>query len=174
MCLRSTLTAPVAISSSLSLIERSSLIKLLGFRLGNWSNQEELTVSTLVSPIASNSETAVRELNHWINGTPTADTSGRFGDVFHPATGRLASRVPLATEAEVDAAVQAAAAAFPAWAAQPPLRSARVLFRFREIFEQRLDEVAALITNEHGKVNSDARGEATRGLEVVEFATGIP
>ena len=86
----------------------------------------------------------------------------------------MQARVPLASEAEVEAAVAAASAAFPAWAAQPPLRRARVLFRFREIFEQRLDEVAALITREHGKVNSDARGEATRGLEVVEFATGIP
>ena len=131
-------------------------------------------MSTLTSPITTASDIAVRELTHWINGAAVAGTSGRFGDVFHPASGRLASRVPLATDAEVDAAVQAAAAAFPAWAAQPPLRRARVLFRFREIFERRLDEVAALITNEHGKVNSDARGEATRGLEVVEFATGIP
>jgi malonate-semialdehyde dehydrogenase (acetylating)/methylmalonate-semialdehyde dehydrogenase len=94
--------------------------------------------------------------------------------VFHPASGKVQARVPLATVAEVDAAVAAAAAAFPAWAAQPPLRRARVLFRFREIFERRLDEVATLINREHGKVFSDAKGEATRGLEVVEFATGIP
>jgi hypothetical protein len=101
--------------------------------------------------------------------------SGRFSDVFHPASGNVQARVPLATRAsEVDAAVAAAAAAFPAWAAQPPLRRARVLFRFREIFERRLDEVATLINREHGKVFSDAKGEATRGLEVVEFATGIP
>jgi malonate-semialdehyde dehydrogenase (acetylating)/methylmalonate-semialdehyde dehydrogenase len=86
----------------------------------------------------------------------------------------LQAKVALATPAEVDTAVAAAAAAFPTWSAQPPLRRARVLFRFREIFEQRLDEVAALLTSEHGKVFSDARGEATRGLEVVEFATGIP
>jgi malonate-semialdehyde dehydrogenase (acetylating)/methylmalonate-semialdehyde dehydrogenase len=132
-------------------------------------------MSTLASPIAAASESAAtRELTHWINGAPVAGTSGRFGEVFNPATGQVQAHVPLATDAEVDAAVQAAAAAFPAWAAQPPLRRARVLFRFREIFEQRMDEVAALITAEHGKVNSDARGEATRGLEVVEFATGIP
>jgi len=132
-------------------------------------------VSTLVSPLAAASETLpVRELTHWIGGKPVAGTSGRFGDVYHPATGQIQAHVPLASESEVDAAVQAAAAAFPAWSAQPPLRRARVLFRFREIFEQRLDEVAALLTSEHGKVNSDARGEATRGLEVVEFATGIP
>ena len=114
------------------------------------------------------------ELHHWIGGAPVAGTSGRFGQVFHPATGQVQARVPVATEAEVDAAVQAAARAFPAWSAQPPLRRARVLFRFREIFERRLDEIAACITREHGKVNSDARGEATRGLEVVEFVAGIP
>jgi malonate-semialdehyde dehydrogenase (acetylating)/methylmalonate-semialdehyde dehydrogenase len=82
--------------------------------------------------------------------------------------------VPMANAAELDAAVRAAQAAFPAWSAQPPLRRARVMFRFRELFEQRLDDFARLITSEHGKVFSDARGEATRGLEVVEFATGIP
>jgi malonate-semialdehyde dehydrogenase (acetylating)/methylmalonate-semialdehyde dehydrogenase len=80
----------------------------------------------------------------------------------------------LANRAELDAAVVAAEAAFPAWSAQPPLRRARVMFRFRELFEQHLDDFARLITSEHGKVFSDARGEATRGLEVVEFATGIP
>jgi malonate-semialdehyde dehydrogenase (acetylating)/methylmalonate-semialdehyde dehydrogenase len=101
-------------------------------------------------------------------------TSGQFGDVYNPATGRVQAKVALATSAEVDLAVTAAARAFPAWSAQPSLRRARVLFRFREIFERRLDEVAALLTSEHGKVFSDAKGEATRGLEVVEFATGIP
>ena len=110
---------------------------------------------------------------HWIGGRSVAGQSGRFSDVFHPATGTVQSRVPLASDAEVDTAVAAAAAAFPEWSAQPPLRRARVLFRFREIFERRIDEVATLINREHGKVFSDARGEATRGLEVVEFATGI-
>ncbi len=118
--------------------------------------------------------TAIPELNHWIAGVPTPGTSKRFSDVYHPATGQIQSRVPLATEAEVNGAVAAAAAAFPEWSSQPPLRRARVLFRFREIFERRLDEVAILINREHGKVFADARGEATRGLEVVEFATGIP
>lgn len=132
-------------------------------------------MSTLLSPAAVASSTAeIRDLSHWINGHRVAGSSGRFADVFHPASGQVQARVPLAADTEVDAAVRAAAAAFPAWSAQPPLRRARVLFRFREIFEQRLEEVAALITREHGKVNSDARGEATRGLEVVEFATGIP
>src|SRR5580704_3181957 len=116
----------------------------------------------------------LREVHHWVNGQTLTGTSGRFGDVYNPASGELQARVALATPAEVDTAVAAAAAAFPDWSSQPPLRRARVLFRFREIFERRLDEVAALLTSEHGKVFSDARGEATRGLEVVEFATGIP
>jgi malonate-semialdehyde dehydrogenase (acetylating)/methylmalonate-semialdehyde dehydrogenase len=128
--------------------------------------------ATATSPTATTP--TITELNHWINGAPTPGTSNRFADVYHPATGRIQSRVPLATAAEVDAAVSAATAAFPDWSAQPPLRRARVLFRFREIFERRLDEVAALINREHGKVFSDARGEATRGLENIEFATGIP
>jgi malonate-semialdehyde dehydrogenase (acetylating)/methylmalonate-semialdehyde dehydrogenase len=116
----------------------------------------------------------LREVQHWINGQTVTGTSGRFGDVYNPASGEVQAKVTLATAAEVDVAVAAAAAAFPEWSAQPPLRRARVLFRFREIFERRLDEVAALLTSEHGKVFSDARGEATRGLEIVEFATGIP
>jgi malonate-semialdehyde dehydrogenase (acetylating)/methylmalonate-semialdehyde dehydrogenase len=132
-------------------------------------------MSTVASPISPATRiSTVSDLSHWISGARVAGASGRFSDVFHPASGRVQSRVPLASAAEVDAAVAAAAAAFPEWAAQPPLRRARVLFRFREIFERRLDEVATLINREHGKVFSDARGEATRGLEVVEFATGIP
>ena len=94
--------------------------------------------------------------------------------MFNPSTGQVQGRLPLATDAEVDAAVAAAAAAFPDWSNWPPLRRARIMFRFREIFEQRIDEVAALINREHGKVFSDAKGEATRGLENIEFATGIP
>ncbi len=128
--------------------------------------------STLTPP--AELSTPVRKISHWINGASFAGASGRFADVFNPAIGHVQAQVSLASDAEVDAAVQAAAAAFPSWSAQPPLRRARVLFRFREIFEQRIDEVAALLTSEHGKVNSDARGECTRGLEVVEFATGIP
>lgn len=123
---------------------------------------------------ASAADRKVREVQHWINGRAVAGASGRFGDVYNPASGEVQAKVAMATAAEVDAAVAAAASAFPEWAAQPALRRARVLFRFREIFERRLDEVAALLTSEHGKVFSDARGEATRGLEVVEFATGIP
>jgi malonate-semialdehyde dehydrogenase (acetylating)/methylmalonate-semialdehyde dehydrogenase len=125
----------------------------------------------------STSETAApatREIVHWINGQSVAGRSNRFTDVCDPARGTVQARVALASVADVDAAVSAAAAAFAEWSSQPPLRRARVLFKFREIFEARLDEVAATVTSEHGKVLSDARGEAIRGLEVVEFATGIP
>jgi malonate-semialdehyde dehydrogenase (acetylating)/methylmalonate-semialdehyde dehydrogenase len=113
-------------------------------------------------------------LSHWISGKPVAGQSGRFGDVFNPATGEVTGRVPLATVAEVDAAVAAAAAAWPAWAATPPLRRARVMFKFKEILEQRKGELARAITLEHGKVLSDADGEVVRGSDVVEFACGIP
>ncbi len=133
-------------------------------------------MATATAPGATAAEETahLREVGHWIGGQLVAGSSGRFGDVYNPATGRVQARVALATEAEVARSVSAAAAAFPDWSQQPPLRRARVLFRFREIFERRLDEVAAMLTSEHGKVFSDARGEATRGLEVVEFATGIP
>jgi malonate-semialdehyde dehydrogenase (acetylating) / methylmalonate-semialdehyde dehydrogenase len=133
--------------------------------------------SVTASPITASlkvSDADLPRLTHWISGARLEGASGRFGDVFHPASGQVQSRVPLANADEVDQAVAAAAAAFPEWAAQPPLRRARVMFRFREILEQRLEEIAVLINREHGKVLSDARGEATRGLEVVEFATGIP
>jgi len=132
-------------------------------------------MSTAVLPdIAVDSTSAPRAITHWIAGKPVAGTSGRTANVYNPATGQVQALVPLANRAELDAAVAAAVAAFPEWSAQPPLRRARVLFRFRELFEQHLDDFARLITSEHGKVFSDARGEATRGLEVVEFATGIP
>jgi malonate-semialdehyde dehydrogenase (acetylating) / methylmalonate-semialdehyde dehydrogenase len=134
-------------------------------------------MSSLTTPVSApvqHSDIEIRQVAHWIAGARVQGASARFADVFHPASGTVQARVPLADEAEVDRAVAAAAAAFPEWSSQPPLRRARVLFRFREIFERRLEEVAALINCEHGKVLSDARGEATRGLEIVEFATGIP
>jgi malonate-semialdehyde dehydrogenase (acetylating)/methylmalonate-semialdehyde dehydrogenase len=100
--------------------------------------------------------------------------SDRHADVFDPATGAVTKRVPLASVEDVRAAVDAAQAAFPAWAATTPLNRARVMFRFRELLERHAGDLAAIITSEHGKVLSDARGEVTRGLEVVEFACGIP
>ena len=116
----------------------------------------------------------LRTISHWIDGRKVAGVSGRSSNVYNPATGEVQATVPLANRDEVEQAVDSSKRAFPGWAAQPPLRRARVLFRFRELFESHLDEIAAQITSEHGKVLSDAKGEATRGLEVVEFATGIP
>ena len=106
---------------------------------------------------------------HFINGQPVEGTSGRLADVFNPATGQVSGRVALATRAEVDGAVAVAAAAFPAWQNTPPLRRARVMFKFRELVERELPHLAATISSEHGKVFSDARGEVIRGLEVVEL-----
>ncbi len=116
----------------------------------------------------------VNTYTHWIGGNAVAGNSGRAADVFNPSLGIVASRVALASESEVDDAVRAARAAFPAWAATPALKRARILFRFKEILEQRRAELATLIASEHGKLVSDAAGEVTRGLEVVEFACGAP
>jgi malonate-semialdehyde dehydrogenase (acetylating)/methylmalonate-semialdehyde dehydrogenase len=117
---------------------------------------------------------AVRELSHYIGGKTVKGTSDRFGDIFNPATGEISAHVPFATSAEVDAAVTSAAAAFPEWSAVTPLQRARVMFRFRELIGANMDELAALLTAEHGKTIADAKGSITRGLEVVEFACGIP
>jgi malonate-semialdehyde dehydrogenase (acetylating)/methylmalonate-semialdehyde dehydrogenase len=116
----------------------------------------------------------VRDIPHWVGGREVAGTSGRFADVYNPALGRASGRVAFASADEVAAAVANAHAAFPGWAATPPLRRARVMFKFKELIERDLDQLARLISSEHGKVVSDARGEATRGLEVVEFSCGIP
>ncbi|MBV8890161.1 MAG: CoA-acylating methylmalonate-semialdehyde dehydrogenase [Alphaproteobacteria bacterium] len=114
------------------------------------------------------------DVQHYINGSLVAGSSGRAGDVFNPASGEVSRRVALASAAEIDQAVAAAAAAFPGWAATPPLTRARIMFRFKELLERDSDALAAIVTDEHGKVLSDAKGEVTRGLEVVEFACGIP
>jgi malonate-semialdehyde dehydrogenase (acetylating) / methylmalonate-semialdehyde dehydrogenase len=110
---------------------------------------------------------------HWIGGRPTPG-SGPPLEVFNPATGAVTRRVLLATDAEVRAAVQSAQSALPAWANTPPVRRARVLARFLELLNRERDALAALITAEHGKVFADAQGEVTRGIEIVEFACGIP
>jgi len=113
-------------------------------------------------------------VNHWINGASVAGESDRTGPVFNPATGEEVGAVALASDAEVAKAVAAAAAALPAWAATPPARRARVIFKFKELLEANMDQMAELVTREHGKVLSDAKGSITRGLEVAEFACGIP
>jgi len=113
-------------------------------------------------------------IEHFINGRRVAGNSDRFGEVFNPATGSVEKHVPLASDAEVESAIAAAKAAFPAWSETPPLKRARVMFRFKQLLDQHHDELAQLITLEHGKVLSDAHGEVTRGIEIVEFACGIP
>jgi malonate-semialdehyde dehydrogenase (acetylating)/methylmalonate-semialdehyde dehydrogenase len=114
------------------------------------------------------------DIPHFIDGKRIAGKSGRGGDVFNPATGEKIRRVEFASPGEVDAAVQSAAKAFPAWAATPPLTRARILFKFLELLAREHDNLARVISEEHGKVFSDAHGEITRGVEVVEFACGIP
>src|SRR5438552_3829568 len=114
------------------------------------------------------------DISHFINGKRVQGSSGRGGDVFNPATGEKVRRVGFASAADVDAAVKAAAAAFPGWAATPPLTRARILFKFLEILAREHDALARVISEEHGKVFSDAQGEITRGVEVVEFACGVP
>jgi malonate-semialdehyde dehydrogenase (acetylating)/methylmalonate-semialdehyde dehydrogenase len=123
---------------------------------------------------ATESFTATAEVGHFINGRSVASTSGRRQAVYNPATGNVSRQVALASADEVDAAVQAARAAFPAWADLPPLRRARVMFKFLELLQQHRDTLAAMITAEHGKVFTDAQGEVTRGIDIVEFACGIP
>ena len=117
---------------------------------------------------------SIPTIGHFIGGNPMASRSERLSDVFNPATGAVSAKVALATPAELNAAVAAAHAAFPAWSQTSPLRRARVMFKFKELLEAHSDELAALITSEHGKVFTDAKGEVTRGIEVVEFACGIP
>jgi malonate-semialdehyde dehydrogenase (acetylating) / methylmalonate-semialdehyde dehydrogenase len=113
-------------------------------------------------------------IQHFINGRVVESTSERRQDVFNPATGEVSAQVVLASEAEVNAAVAAAHAAAPAWADTAPLKRARILSKFKELIEKHHNDLAAAITREHGKVFSDAKGEVTRGLEVVEFACGAP
>ena len=117
---------------------------------------------------------APRELFHFIDGKHVQGESGRFGDVFNPSLGVRSGRVPLAAKIEVEKAIASAQRAFPDWANTSPLTRARVMFKFKELCERHYDEIALLVANEHGKVVSDAKGSLQRGLEVVEFACGIP
>ncbi|MEM5368430.1 CoA-acylating methylmalonate-semialdehyde dehydrogenase [Paraburkholderia azotifigens] len=117
---------------------------------------------------------SVKQVGHFINGQVVASSNERFKDVFNPATGEVTGAVALASLEEVERAVQAAAAAFPSWSEMAPLKRARILFKFKELLNKHHDELAMLITREHGKVFTDAQGEVVRGIEVVEFACGIP
>ncbi len=116
----------------------------------------------------------MHDLEHFISGQRVPGTSGRFGDVYDPSAGIVASRAPLASRAETEAAIDDAHRAFSAWAETPSPARARVMFRWRELIERHMDELARLLSSEHGKVLADARGDIQRGLEVVEFACGIP
>lgn len=116
----------------------------------------------------------VRELTHFIGGQQVPGTSGRFGDVFDPNVGQVQARVPLASTSEVQAAIANAAAAQPEWAAFNPQKRARVLMKFLTLVQDEMDSLAALLSSEHGKTIADAKGDIQRGLEVIEFSTGIP
>jgi malonate-semialdehyde dehydrogenase (acetylating)/methylmalonate-semialdehyde dehydrogenase len=116
----------------------------------------------------------MRELTHFVNGAALAGTSGRFGDIYNPNTGEVQARVPLATVEELGSAVAAASAAWPVWASTNPQRRARVMFEFKRLVEAHMDELANLLSSEHGKVVADSKGDIQRGLEVIEFACGIP
>jgi malonate-semialdehyde dehydrogenase (acetylating)/methylmalonate-semialdehyde dehydrogenase len=129
----------------------------------------------VAEPVSERSSaTASAVVPHWIGGTRVAGTSGRRGPVFDPATGQVAREVDFASIEEVDAAVAAARAAFPAWRATSLSKRTEIMFRIRNLVEAHRRELAAHLTAEHGKVPSDALGEIARGLENLEFATGIP
>ena len=116
----------------------------------------------------------MRTIDHFISGRIVPGTSGRFGDVFNPATGEVQACVALASRAEMRMAVEAAKKAFPEWAAVNPQRRARVMFNFKGLVEKHMDELAHMLSSEHGKVLADSRGDVQRGIEVIEFACGIP
>ncbi|MFW2341525.1 CoA-acylating methylmalonate-semialdehyde dehydrogenase [Brevundimonas sp.] len=116
----------------------------------------------------------MRDIHHFIDGQSFTGASGRFGDVFNPNTGEVQARVQLATESELDRAVQAAQTAFESWSTVNPQRRARVMFEFKRLVEANMDPLAEMLSAEHGKVIADSKGDVQRGLEVIEFACGIP
>jgi malonate-semialdehyde dehydrogenase (acetylating) / methylmalonate-semialdehyde dehydrogenase len=128
--------------------------------------------STATAP--RNPVTSAPQIEHFVNGKRFGGSGMRTLNVFNPATGDVVGYVKAATPADVDAAVQAARAAFPAWSQTSAIKRARVLFKFKALLEEHYDELAAMITQQHGKVFSDAQGEVQRGIEVVEFACGVP
>lgn len=114
------------------------------------------------------------QLKHYNNGKVTDGKSGRFGDVYNPATGEVIASVPFASTNEVNETVAAAHQAFKSWSQVTPMRRARVMFRFLELLHKNAKELATIVSREHGKVQADAEGEVQRGIEIVEYATGIP
>src|SRR5215831_12967543 len=119
-------------------------------------------------------EALMREIGHFIGGGEVKGASGRFGEVFNPNTGDIQARVAFASRSEVEHAIAVAQAAQPAWAAVNPQRRARVLFKFSELLQREFDNLAKLLSSEHGKTLADSRGDIQHGLEVVEFACGVP
>lgn len=118
--------------------------------------------------------TQSRIINHFINGQPVTGKSGRTSPIYNPADGEVIGQLALANASEVEQAIAAAKAAFPAWAATPAVRRARVMFKFKDLLEKHMDELAAMVTSEHGKTITDAKGSIIRGIEAVEVACGIP
>ncbi|HJW40415.1 MAG TPA: CoA-acylating methylmalonate-semialdehyde dehydrogenase [Rhizomicrobium sp.] len=116
----------------------------------------------------------MKELAHFIGGKLVKGTSGRFGDIYDPSTGEIQAKVALASKVEMRQAVEIAAKAFREWSAVNPQRRARVLFNFKALVEKNMDELARMLSSEHGKVLADSRGDVQRGIEVIEFACGIP
>ena len=116
----------------------------------------------------------MKTINHFVNGKSFTGESKRMGKIFNPATGEQEKEVKLATTKDTNEAVTNAKNAFDTWASTPPLQRARVMFKFKELIEKNSDELTKIIVAEHGKVYEDARGSLTRGLEVVEYACGIP
>ena len=125
------------------------------------------------APVAARSG-ELKRISHWIGGKPVAGTSGRNGPVYNPAKGQQAAEVDFASVEEIDQAVQAANEAFPAWRAMSLSRRTELFFRIRELVHVHREDIAKLLTAEHGKVLSDALGEVARGLEVIEYCCGIP
>lgn len=123
--------------------------------------------------LQANPKTDLKQLHHFIGGRRVPGASGRFGDVYNPALGAVAKQVPLASKAEVQGAIESAAQAFPAWSALAAGRRAQVMFAFRDLIVRHMDELAQLVSTEHGKTVDDAKGSITRGLEIVEYACGI-
>ena len=116
----------------------------------------------------------MKTIHHFVNGKKFSGESKRVSKVFNPATGEQSAEVKLATAKDVNDAVENSKKAFDSWANKPPLQRARVMFKFKELIEKNADELTKIIVSEHGKVYEDAKGSLTRGLEVVEYACGIP
>ena len=116
----------------------------------------------------------MKTIGHRISGKVIEPKDSRYGDVYNPATGEVEGKVALASAADLNQAVEAAKNALPEWSAMPPIQRARILFKYKELIEKNIDELADLVGREHGKTLTDAKGSVIRGLEVVEFACGIP